>query len=361
MWLTSPISWPISKVLDWLLGEETALFRRAELRALVTMHAEDSTGESMLTAEEVTVIHGALDMANKTAEVAMTPLEKVFMVSADAILDRELLGKILEHGHSRIPVYEGTDKKNIIGLILVKELVLADLDKGLKVRECRLREIDHIVADTPLYSVLELFRFKRRHMAALTKGQEGSVHLRASLFASAGDKSVTMGELGSLKDETVGIITIEDVIEELLQHEIVDETDVYIDNTQTETVGPRTAAQPLPPKLSKYISYRKKRGELSARPSPSKPQNRPAVVAAAAAGAYAAIRKASVPPPDVAQWVGPVSVPSRPQSSATGVLPPLDDAEVTVGVPGSKKEGKGATGEGGVPAPQPPPPPPDIQ
>ena len=81
MILTSPISWPLAKCLDWLLGEESALFRRAELRELIALHAEpdEDGGESMLTAGEVQVIHGALDMAHKTAETAMTPLTNVFL------------------------------------------------------------------------------------------------------------------------------------------------------------------------------------------------------------------------------------------------------------------------------------------
>src|SRR5687768_3133543 len=54
-WVTAPVSWPIAKLLDWLLGHNTVLFRRAELRALLTLHAEaeEGEGEPMLTSEEV--------------------------------------------------------------------------------------------------------------------------------------------------------------------------------------------------------------------------------------------------------------------------------------------------------------------
>lgn len=111
------------KLLDWLLGEESALFRRQELAALVGLHAEtqqDGSGGwagrwegaggagwacaagcalrsrcapvhtawkrapvpgwlavGALTSDEVQVIQGALDMAGKTAESVMTPLGKV--------------------------------------------------------------------------------------------------------------------------------------------------------------------------------------------------------------------------------------------------------------------------------------------
>lgn len=51
-------------------------------------------------------MQGALDMSRKTAEAAMTPLNKVFMLSSEAVLDEETLQSVLASGHSRIPVYE---------------------------------------------------------------------------------------------------------------------------------------------------------------------------------------------------------------------------------------------------------------
>ena len=356
MTLTFPISWPLGKCLDWLLGEETVLFRRAELRELVTLHAEpDEDGnESMLTAEEVQVIHGALDMAHKTAETAMTPLINVFAIEADAIVDRPLLERIISEGHSRVPVYEHGDKKNMIGLILVKELILIDQKKKMKIRDCRLREVDFIIADTPLYSVLELFRLKRKHMAVLTQtissgnGSEappqesnipGSAAAAAAAAAAADSGGIventsrteadglisgndnnqliniantnitttntsTKGEnyegvelskisagahhtQGHHQIEVVGVITIEDVIEELLNLEIIDETDVYIDNEQTRRVVPHNGKE-LPPKLSRYLSMKRKGKIISPSSSPSKPPGQNAAAAAAAAGAAAA-------------------------------------------------------------------------
>ena len=44
MLLTAGITWPIGKLLDWTLGEESALLKRRELKALVTLHAEPQVG-----------------------------------------------------------------------------------------------------------------------------------------------------------------------------------------------------------------------------------------------------------------------------------------------------------------------------
>ena len=51
---------------------------------------------------------GALDLTHKVAYLGMTPLAKVVMLSSDDKLDRATLRMLLESGHSRIPVYQGT-------------------------------------------------------------------------------------------------------------------------------------------------------------------------------------------------------------------------------------------------------------
>jgi hypothetical protein len=68
MALTSPISWPIAKLLDVTLGaEHKAMFRRTQLKALVDLHGADGGMGGNLTAAEVAVIRGALDLTSKTA------------------------------------------------------------------------------------------------------------------------------------------------------------------------------------------------------------------------------------------------------------------------------------------------------
>jgi metal transporter CNNM len=60
----------------------------------------------------------------KTAKTAFTPLDKVFMVPSDAILDSDLCAQILKMGHSRVPVHAPGDRTQIMGILLVKELLM---------------------------------------------------------------------------------------------------------------------------------------------------------------------------------------------------------------------------------------------
>ncbi|KAL4420313.1 hypothetical protein ABPG77_010218 [Micractinium sp. CCAP 211/92] len=309
MLVTGPVTWPISKLLDWILGEETVLFRRQELKALVDIHAEQQEGEEVaaLTADEVQVIQGALDMATKTAESAMTPMDKVFMLAADDVINMELLHKVINAGHSRVPVYSGS-RQNILGLVLVKELVLVDETKGLTVNQLRLHELPFIRADIPMYDALKIFKMGRSHMAVLTKvtsrlddasspvekqaagglarpspgitaahkgggdlngvanggaGGSGHGHRRTSSAGSQGLPSLARlfvkpsprpEQPEQPPPEIIGIITIEDVLEELLQAEILDETDQFMDNAQSVPAVRLLSVQHLPPHLRRFLT-----------------------------------------------------------------------------------------------------------
>ena len=59
MLITSPISWPISKVLDYVLGGETSsLFRRKQLKALVHIHSREEGFGGKLSTDEIQIITG---------------------------------------------------------------------------------------------------------------------------------------------------------------------------------------------------------------------------------------------------------------------------------------------------------------
>jgi metal transporter CNNM len=114
-----PISYPISKVLDWMLGKgHGVLLRRAELKTFVNFHGNEAGKGGDLTTDETSIITGALELTEKTAKDAMTPISNAFSLELDTPLNLETLNTIMSVGHSRVPVYF-RNPTHIIGLILV--------------------------------------------------------------------------------------------------------------------------------------------------------------------------------------------------------------------------------------------------
>jgi len=52
------------------------------------------------------IIKGALDLKNKGVVDAMTPLKDTFMLNVDKKMNQKTIQKVVDSGHSRIPVYQ---------------------------------------------------------------------------------------------------------------------------------------------------------------------------------------------------------------------------------------------------------------
>ncbi|CAG0888653.1 unnamed protein product [Cyprideis torosa] len=207
MLITFPASFPISKILDKVLGEEMgAVYTRERIRELVKVADEYTT----IAKDEANIISGALDLGRKSVGEVMTKLEDVFMLSIEAVLDFRTFSEIRKHGYSRIPVYDG-NRNNVVSILYVKDLVCMDPDDNIPLKvicEFFNNELFYVFDDTKLDVMFRAFK----------EGNQG--HL--ALVQHVNDKTD-----GDPFYEVVGIITLEDVLEEILQAEIVDETDFF--------------------------------------------------------------------------------------------------------------------------------------
>ncbi|XP_027171687.1 DUF21 domain-containing protein At5g52790-like [Coffea eugenioides] len=230
-----PLSYPISKLLDLLLGKgHSALLRRAELKTLIDFHGNEAGKGGELTHDETTIISGALDLTQKTAKDAMTPMSKIFSLDLNSKLNDDLMILILNKGHSRVPVYSGSPT-NIVGLILVKNLLKCRPEDETPIRNLTIRKIPRVYDSIPLYDILNQFQKGNSHMAVVVKSRERNNDAtevaisKREMLKREIDSSDAIDTVPSLDEEVIGIITMEDVLEELLQEPIYDETDEYID------------------------------------------------------------------------------------------------------------------------------------
>lgn len=216
MVLTFPLSYPMGRILDKLLGDEIGqVYNKEKLQELIRMTADFK----VLQNEEANIITGALQLSTKRVEDIMTRMEDVYMLDINTVLDFETLSEILRYGYTRVPVYDG-DRTNIVQLLNTKDLALIDPDDNTELKTvCRF--YDHqplfVFNDTKLDAMLQAFLQGNSHMAVVQHAESGSNH----------DQEEEQHEQVT---RNLGIVTLEDVIEEILQNEIIDETDILTDN-----------------------------------------------------------------------------------------------------------------------------------
>ena len=157
MLLTFPLSFPISKFLDCLLGEEIGnTYNRDRLRELLKV----TRGQIDLVKDEVNIITGALELSKKMVKDIMTDLKNVYMVAQSVVLDFDTLSEIMRTGYTRIPVYE-CEKTNIIALLNIKDLAFIDPDDRTPlVTICKFynHPINFVFEDTKLDVMLAEFK-----------------------------------------------------------------------------------------------------------------------------------------------------------------------------------------------------------
>ncbi|KAJ5856442.1 uncharacterized protein N7529_010386 [Penicillium soppii] len=205
MYIMSPVAWPIAKLLDRLLGEDHGtIYKKAGLKTLVTLHKTLGEAGEQLNSDEVTIISAVLDLKEKSVGSIMTPMEDVFTMSADTVLDERTMDLILSQGYSRIPIHAPDNTMNFVGMLLVKMLITYDPEDCKRVRDFALATLPETRPETSCLDIVNFF-------------QEGKSHM------------VLVSEYPSEDRGALGVVTLEDVIEELIGEEIIDESDVFID------------------------------------------------------------------------------------------------------------------------------------
>lgn len=174
-WFNRPFEGRRSK-----LGPTTA----EEISALAAM----ARSSQQISTRQERIINAVPLLSKQTAEQVMIPVENISFVSSDSTLSDAI--HFTGHDfHTRYPVCEGGDRDRVLGYVNFKEVVStmrAKPDKG-RLTDI-IRPINFVTPDTPASLLLERFVTQQCHMA-IVKDEE---------------------------DRTIGMVTLEDIVEELL-------------------------------------------------------------------------------------------------------------------------------------------------
>lgn len=193
-----PVSWPLAWILDKILGEEIPnIYSKEELVKILEEHAQSQ--QSDVIEDEERIARGALTFGAKKIAEVMTPRSMITALGKDERVDVSLVKKVRNSGYSRIPVY-GRDINDIVGMLYLHDLVNPK-SVGKTVGQICESKAYFVNKDRNLDHVLNAFLKTKHH-----------------LF-------VVINEFA----EVEGLISIEDVLEEILGKEIIDEFDKYSD------------------------------------------------------------------------------------------------------------------------------------
>ncbi|MBO6000254.1 MAG: HlyC/CorC family transporter [Spirochaetales bacterium] len=191
---------PLSRLLTWI-GQAATRRSKAEAHVSVTedeLHdiIDEMAEEGALDEKQSELISSALEFGDVTAEGILTPRVDIDAIDIDDEPDK-ILSFIKNQTHSRIPVYEGSID-NIIGVLQIRKFLKGYLQTGKmpSVRET-MDEVYYAHQSTEIHELLPEMSKHKLSMAVITDSYGG----------------------------TVGIVTVEDILEELVG-EIWDESDV---------------------------------------------------------------------------------------------------------------------------------------
>ena len=180
----------LTQLIDRL---STMLLREPDDRSELLKLLHGAHERNLVDAEALTIIEGAITVAEMTVRDIMVPRQQIHTVSADQPLP-QTIRKAIDSGHSRLPVI-GEDDDDVRGILLAKDLLRSIGNPNFRLEDW-LRPAMFIPESKPLNVLLREFRISHTHMA------------------------LVIDEFGSL----AGLVTIEDVLEEIVG-EIEDEHD----------------------------------------------------------------------------------------------------------------------------------------
>lgn len=174
----------------------TKMFERADLIQLLDRQQKQI--DNRIAKEELQIAKNALGFGEKKVSEIMTPKRMIKMVSTHDMIGPVLMDELHKSGHSRFPVKHDSPD-NIVGTLFIRDLMSAK--QGGFVKDVMRKDVFYVNQDEPLARVLDAFIKTKHHLFMVVNGFE----------------------------ELVGVISVEDIIEQVLGKQLIDEFDSYDD------------------------------------------------------------------------------------------------------------------------------------
>lgn len=191
-WSIKAFSWSIAflngsgNLILKLLGVPATGHRHVHSPEEIELLIAESRDGGLLEPQEQVRLHRALRLGLRTARQLMVPRARLDAIEADIPWD-EAMRKVTASPYSRLPVYRGSID-NIIGILHTKDVVTSFVQSGGLTVTSLLRPIVRVSEDMPADRLLAYLRERRSHQAVV----------------------------GNASGEVTGLITLEDVVAELL-------------------------------------------------------------------------------------------------------------------------------------------------
>lgn len=196
-YIHSPIAWLGSRLRRYWPGRHhSGVFDKADLQELI--ERQNQQPDNRISPVELELINNTLDFGDKLISQHMTPRRKAKAVAIDDSIGPIMMDELHASGQTRFPVYEGK-KSNLVGTLFLRDLV--NTKASAVVRDVMRPTVCYVHEDQTLQDGLQAILRTHHHLLIVVNDDQAYV----------------------------GIISIEDILSQILGDKVVDEFDQYDD------------------------------------------------------------------------------------------------------------------------------------
>jgi CBS domain containing-hemolysin-like protein len=206
-----PVLAPVARIIYSSRSSSTGIYSKEDLLELLDWQ-KDQPGNT-IPVGELDIMKSSLMFEDKSVSDILIPRRSVDLVDINDTIGPVLLEELHRTGHHRFPVYSGK-KDNIVGTLLVRD-VLKLAEQGGEIKDIFKHDVQYVHEDFSLIQVWQAFIKTKHHLFIVVNSFE----------------------------EFVGIVTIEDVVAQVIGRPLIDEFDKHNDRRAVAALKAKTEHQ----------------------------------------------------------------------------------------------------------------------